>query len=75
MVMSIALDEKFDVRRSILDSYDRGWSSKIDYIPRRLVLSLFAIVTDIPNNSLTSGPFKFQRELQRPFWSRAFFVH
>jgi hypothetical protein len=42
MMLSVALDEKFDVYCSILDSDDRGLGSEINYIPRRLVLSLFA---------------------------------
>ena len=73
--MSVALNEEFDARCSILDSYDRSWSSEIDHIPRRLVLSLFAIFTDISNNIPTSSPFQFQKELQGPFWSRAISVH
>ena len=75
MMLSVALDEKFDVRCSILNGYDRGWSTEVDYIPRRLVLSLFASVTYIPDNCLTSSPFQFQRELQGRFWSGTFCVH
>ena len=75
MMMSVAPNEKLDVRCSILDSYVRSWSSEIDHVPRRLVLSLFAIFTDISNNIPTSSPFQFQRELQGPFWSRAISVH
>ena len=76
MMMSVALNEEFDVRCSILDSYVRGWSPEIDYIPRRLVLSLFfAIFTDISNNIPSSSSFQFQRELQGPFWSRGVSVH
>jgi len=74
-MMSVALDEKFDARCSILDSNGRGWGSEIDHIPRRLVLSLLTLWTDIPNNSFTTHSFQFQRELQRPFLSRAFPVH
>ena len=75
MMMSVALNEEFDVCCPILDSYDRGWSSEIDDIPRRLVFSLFAIFTDISTNIPTSSPFQFQRELPAPFWSRAISVH
>jgi len=42
MMTSVALDGKFDGHCSILDSDDRGLGFEINYIPRRLVLSLFA---------------------------------
>ena len=73
--MSVALNKELDARCSILDSYVRGWSSEIDHIPRRLILSLFAIFTDVSNNIPTSSHFQFQGELQGPFWSRAIAVH
>ena len=41
-MLSVALNKKLDARCSILDSDDRGLGSEINYIPRRLVLSLFA---------------------------------
>jgi len=63
-MMSVAFDEEFDVRCSILDRDVRGWGSEINYVPRCLVPSLFAFFTDIPDNSLTVGPFQFQRKLQ-----------
>ena len=74
VVMGVALDEKFYIRCSILDGDGRGWSSEINHIPRCLVLPLFATFTDI-KNGLTTRSFQFQRELQGPFWSRAFLVH
>ena len=73
--MSVALDEKFDACCSILDRDVRGWGSEINHVPRRLVLSLSAFFTDIPNDGLIAIPFQFQRELQGPFWSRVFSVH
>jgi len=42
MMMSVALDGKFDGHCSILDSDDRGLGFEINYILRRLVPSLFA---------------------------------
>jgi hypothetical protein len=42
VMLSVALDEKFDAHCSILDIDDRGLGSKINYIVRRLVLSPFA---------------------------------
>ena len=42
VMLSIALDGKFDGHCSILDNDDRGLGSEINYIPCRLVLSLFA---------------------------------
>ena len=74
-MVGVALDEKFYVRRSILDGDDCGWGSEINHIPRRLVLPLFAFSTDILENSLTARSFQFQRELQGPVWCRAFSVH
>ena len=56
-MMGVAPNEKFNVCCSILDGDDRGWGSEINDVPRRLVLSLFAFLTDIPNNSLIASPF------------------
>jgi hypothetical protein len=42
MMLSVALDEKFDAYCFILDNDNRGLGSEINYIPRRLILSLFA---------------------------------
>ena len=75
MVIGVTPDEKFYVRCSVLDDDDRGWGSKINDIPCRLVFSLFTFFTDIPNNSLTASFFQFHGELQGLFWSRTFFVH
>ena len=43
MMMSVALDEKFDARCSSLDSDGRGCCPEINHIPRRLVLSLLTL--------------------------------
>jgi hypothetical protein len=75
VVTGVALDEKFYVRCSILDDDDRSWGPEIDHIPCRLVLSLFAFFTNIPNNSLTASSFQFHRKLQEPFRSRGISVH
>ena len=73
---SVALDGKFDARCPILlDSDGRGWGSEINHIPRRLILSLLTLWTDLPNNSLTTRSFQFQKELQGPVWFREFYVH
>jgi len=75
VVISVALDEEFDLRCSVLDSHGRGWGSEIDHIPCRLILSLFAFFTNIPENSLTASSFQFQRELQGSLCSKALSVH
>jgi len=64
VMMSVAFDEKFYVRCSILDRDDRGWGSEINYVPRCLVPSLFAFFTNILDNSLAVDSFQFQRKLQ-----------
>jgi hypothetical protein len=75
MMLSVALNEKFDGRCSVLDSDGRGLGSEINHIPRRLVLSLFAFWTNMLNNSPTSSPTQSQRELQGVFWCRVIYVH
>jgi len=69
-MLSVALDGEFDGHCFILDGDDRGLGSEINYIPRRLVLSLFAFWTNILNNSPTGGSSQFQGELQGLFWCR-----
>ena len=73
--MGVAPDEKFYVCCSILDVDDRGLRSEINDIPRRLVLSLLTIFTNIPDDSPILGSFQLHRELQGLFWSRGFSVH
>ena len=75
MMMSVALDGKFDACCPILDSDESGWGPEINHVPRRLVLSLFAFFTDIPNHNLTASSLQLQRELQGLCRSRAFSVH
>ena len=75
MMKSVAFDEEFDARCSILDGDDRSVGPEINYVPRPLVLSLCAFWTDTLNNSLTASFLQFQRELQGLFWNIAFSVH
>ena len=56
-MVGVALDGKFNAGCSILDRDDRGRGPEINNVPRRLLLSLFASFTDIPNDSLIAGPF------------------
>ena len=79
MMRSVAFNKKFKARCRCssldIDSDDRGISPEINYVPRRLVLSLFAVWTDTRDNSLTVSSFQLQGKLQVLFRNIAFLVH
>ena len=59
VMLSVALDGKFDTRNSILNGDGRGLGFEIDHIPRRLGLSFFAFRANKLNSITTTSPSHF----------------
>ena len=59
MVLSIAPNEEFDARCTVLDINDCGRASKIHDVPRRLVHPPHTIITNLRDNIPRAAPPQF----------------